>query len=420
MLSDEYQTIIFVDIPDPDNILMALQALLDSKGRVAIVLSPRIVDLSAARYGKKFAKIRRDVPFDTMALPIERGQQCPDVPTRWAKWFDPDGTLADEEIRKDTRLYVDVSAMRVTEVLRKFAPKDKEYTIFWDPHSLSEIKQPDMRHALHVHDFRFNFNKKETKQYKEVTKAHRRGGPALRTELRKICHRYIGRQREKMGLRSIDVTPIDIRDLFKANQKVEDARIVIGGPLTEALQYLKWTPDPGQITAMLGTRTRDRNTFRNVQFNLWKDLKSARDFLEIVAAKSLPMQIVPTECCKSKDDTDPCPYVLELSTYKELLSDSLVYRMIRRWGEDASQTQCYGAFDWVTAISAKEPQIFRWVPVKHEVCMEGEQISNITFADVQNGDLTSIQMAKADYEYMKETKHVLIREMKKVIPSKKT
>jgi hypothetical protein len=61
MLSDEYQTIIFIDIPDPDNILMALQALLDSTGRVAIVLSPRIVDLSAARYGPDFAKIKEKV-----------------------------------------------------------------------------------------------------------------------------------------------------------------------------------------------------------------------------------------------------------------------------------------------------------------------------------------------------------------------
>jgi hypothetical protein len=306
-----------------------------------------------------------------MALPIER-DQLPDVPEELDDWFRPDGTLADQEIMKDTRLYVDVSAMRVTGVLRKYAPKDKEYKIFWDPDSLFKINEPDMRHALHVHDFRFSFNEKETKQYKKVTEEHRSGGPDLRIGLRSICDQYIARQRIKMGLSLLQVTPIDIRDLFKANENVKKARLVIGGPLTEALQYLKWTPDPEQITAMLGTRTGDRNTFRDVQFNLWKDLESARDFLEIVAAKNLSMQITPTECCKGKDAKDLCPYVLKLSTYQELMGrTSLVYRMIRRWGEDASQTKHYGAFDWVTAISAKEPEIFLWVSVKHEVCMEG-------------------------------------------------
>jgi hypothetical protein len=415
MLSDEYQTIIFIDIPDPDNILMALQALLDSTGRVAIVLSPRIVDLSAARYGPDFAKIREKVGrFDTMALPIERDQP-PDVPEELKDWFRPDGTLADQEIMKDTRLYVDVSAMRVTEVLRKYAPKDKEYTIFWDPDSLLKIEQPDMRHALHVHDFRFNFNKEETKQYKEVTEEHRSGGPDLRAGLRKICDQYIARQREKMGLSLLQVTPIDIRDLFKTNENVKKARLVIGGPLTEALQYLKWTPDPEQITAMLGTRTGDRNTFRDVQFNLWKDLESARDFLEIVAAKNLSMQITPTECCKGKDATDLCPYVLKLSTYQELMGrTSLVYRMIRRWGEDASQTKHYGAFDWVTAISAKEPEIFLWVSVKHEVCMEGGEISNIKFVDVQNEDPTRIRMAIPDYKHMAGKKIILTDQMRRV------
>jgi hypothetical protein len=413
MLFHEFNTVVFTDIPDPDNILMMLQALAKSKGPVAIVLSPRIVDLSAARYGPNFAEIRKKVSFDTMAFPIEQGQR-PVVSEEWKKWFRHDGTLSSKKIRTDTRLYMDVSAMRVNEVLRKYAPH-KEYEIFWDPDSLHQIKEPDMRHALHVADFRFNFNTEHTKQYKEITAKHPSGGRALRKGLRKICYRYIARQCKEMDLGLSEITPTDLRYLLKANAKVEGARILIGGPLTEALQYLKSTPEPGNITAMFGTLTNDRNTFGDVQFNLRKDLKSARGFLEMVAAKGYRLQVVPTECCKSKDAADPCPYVLKLSNYQSIMGKkSLVYRMICRWGEDASQTQHYGAFDWITAISATTPEILRWVPVMHEVCLDGEKIKNIKFKEADVNVLTSIYMARHDYKYMADQKKILIDEMQEI------
>ncbi|RYN17069.1 hypothetical protein AA0119_g11463 [Alternaria tenuissima] len=412
-----FETIVFVDIPDPDNILMILHVLAVFKGRVAILLSPRIVDLSAVRYGSRFPEMIKKLGFATMATPITPGK-IPKVRKEWEKFFQPDATLSDPKVMEDTQLYVRVSKMRIEECIKKQFPEREGYEIFWDPDSLSKIEEPDMRHAFHAADYAFNFNEDEWKKYCNITEKHADGRPGLRDALRAVIEDYISRQTKEMALISFKPEPTDISDLYEANRKAKDARLSIGGPLTEALQYIQETPKPSKITAMCGTLTDDRSAFMGVQFNLKKDLESASIFFDRIVADKISLDAVPTECCKGKEK-DPCPYVLQFGTYKEIMGENaLTYQMIKRWGEQTSNKIQLGAFDWITAIAAWKSDIFPWVPVVHEVCQEGSTITNIKFAESKQSSL--IRMAKADYEYMEKKRPMLLEEMKKAFPKERT
>ena len=407
-----FETIVFVDIPDPDNILMILYVLAVSKGRVAIVLSPRIVDLSVVRYGEKFSEMRTKLGFKIMLDPIKQDNP-PQVPEKWEKFFKPDATLSDPKVKKDTRLYVHVSKLRIKECIQEQFPKRKDYEIFWDPNSLSKIKEPDMRHALHAADYAFNFDDNERKVYEGIISNHTQSGLKQRKALRAIIKQYIARKTEEMGLNSSKPKPTDINDLFKANDKIKNARLIIGGPLTEALQYIENTKGrPKIVYAMLGTLTNDRNIMGRPQFNVGKDAESANAFLKKIVDERIRMLVVPTECCKGKDEEDPCPYVLERCQYKELLEKSpLMFRMVPWWGEETGQETHYHAFDWITATVVTRQDIFKWVPVKHKACLSGKSVTNIKFA--KSTQPSTIFMAKPDYRYMDRKKPVLWEELKR-------
>lgn len=122
-----------------------------------------------------------------------------------------------------------------------------------------------MRHAFHVHDFKFNFNKDEMEAYDTAINDYRQRGNDLRVRLRGIMHIYVTRQTGELALESKDLEPRDVQLLIHANQNVSGVKIIIGGPFTEALQYLKGTRQvkPGRIVAMGATLKGNRNLFRN-------------------------------------------------------------------------------------------------------------------------------------------------------------
>ncbi|EMD86737.1 hypothetical protein COCC4DRAFT_42188 [Bipolaris maydis ATCC 48331] len=392
-----FRTVVFVDIPDPDNILMILHALALSKERVAIVLSPRILDLSAKRYDQKFSEIRKVLGFKVMFEPIAQGKE-PNVCRKWKEFFQADGTLSDREVLKDTLLYMRVSKVRIKECIEEQYPEGKDYEIFWDPGSLSKIKKPDMRHAIHTADYAFNFNENEQQEYQNIANLHKASD--RRNRLRDLCQQYIFRQTKGIHLNSSKIGPTDMKDLFEANLEVEDAILLIGGPLTEALQYIHRTnSQPKTVYAMLGTLTNDRNILGRPQFNIGKDAKSANAFLNEILKKKIEMLIVPTECCKGKDEQNPCPYVLQHNEYQDLLKRSpLLSKMVASWVKETGQETGYHAFDWIAAAVMGRRKIFQWVPVKHKKHkkhLPGEIIIDIEFSKADQP--STIWMATENY-----------------------
>ncbi|KNG52830.1 hypothetical protein DDE82_009137 [Stemphylium lycopersici] len=402
-----YPWVINVDVPDPDNIAMILYILAVYKGRVAIVLSPRIVDLSVARYGKEFPKMVKTLRFETMYEPIKENEK-PDVPEKWKDFFRPDSTLSDLEVVEDTELYMRVSKMRIIECIKEQHPRRNNYKIFWDPESLSKIKEPDMRHALHVADYAFNFNDAERKRYEEITQ--KPSGSSLRESLRVLCNAYIDRIIEDIDHRRTAKLS-NIEKLFKANLRVKGTTLIIGGPLTEALQYIKNTKSrPKAVYAMLGTLTRDRNILGKPQFNIGKDPKSAHRFLKNMSKNQIPMFTVPTECCKGRDQEDPCPYAFQEHEWKELFKNSpLMLRIVGQWLKERGATQ-FLAFDLIAAIPM-ERKIFDWVSVTYEARRIGEVIKDIEFSITEES--SCILMAEANYERMSKRKKRMQRQVKR-------
>lgn len=409
-----YKTVVFVDIPDPDNILMILQTLrCYSKRKVAIVVSPRIVDLSVPRYGPDFVTILKKVGLTKMAIPIQ-DEQPHEVPEEVAHWFHKDADLNDNEVKRDTMLYMRLSVLRITECLQARGINPQKYTIFWDEQSLQKMKRPDMRHAFHVHDFKYNFNQAEMKEYNRITATYRSRGWDLRKRLRRVCTRYINRISAELALDKGEEILNNMEALLVANKRAKNAALLVGGPFTELLTYLKWAPQPAIITAMAGSFKSDRNIFNGVQFNLWKDMESAKAVFEHVVEKKIRLDIIPTECAKGKGEGRSCPYVLDMSEYKDILgADSLEFRTIEQYVEDKGGVS-YEAFDWVTAVAVTNCRIFRWHTVVHKPLKEGEKTINISFR-LAGSQSSSISMAKDDYEYMESKRQELIEGMKKIV-----
>ncbi|KAB2100054.1 hypothetical protein AG0111_0g11678 [Alternaria gaisen] len=204
----------------------------------------------------------------------------------------------------------------------------------------------------------------------------------------------------EMSLNPSKPEPTDINDLFEANDKVKNARPIIGRPPTEVLQYIANTEGPPKIVyAMLGTRTNDRNMPGRPHFNVAKDAESANAFLKKIFDERTQMLVVPTECCKGKDEKDPCPYVPERCRYKELSEKSpSMSRIVPWWSEETGQETHYHAFDWITATVVTRQDIFKWVPVKHKACLSGKSVTNIKLA--KSTQPSTIFMAKPDYRYV--------------------
>jgi hypothetical protein len=172
---------------------------------------------------------------------------------------------------------------------------------------------------------------------------------------------------------------------------------------------------------MMGTLTNDRNIREGVQFNVGKDPKSANNFLNKITADWIRTMLVPTECCKGKDEKNPCPYALDPKGYQDLLESKspLLYKMVGLWMQETGQKASYNPFDWITAIAAEKETIFkRWVPVTHEQCQSGKSVTNVVFTRTQQA--SPIFMAKPDYNYMSEKTDEVREEMRRTFPKERS
>ncbi|KAL6161914.1 hypothetical protein ACJQWK_11930 [Exserohilum turcicum] len=409
MAKKQFKTVLFIDIPDPDNFLMAHHVLNSFSWPIAIVLSSRIVDFSVPRYEENvYAEMKESISIKTLITPIR--DEIPDVEPQFKKWFYADSTLEDDEVLRDSKMYTKLSALRLMESLQNRGVKRTDFKIFWHEESFLKMPSPDMRHAFHVHDFKFNFNSEEMAKYR-ATQDNPERGNKLRTSLRETCGQYIRRQEAELALDENDDILTDLSALITANCQTEGAVLIIGGPLTEAWIYIKKTPEPSLVTMMNGTLKKTGNLF-NDPFNTHKDKRAAKEFLECVVRESIPTQLVPTECIRSMDSQSTCPFTLRLSECETILgSNTLEYSMVEQWVEDTGKQRSYAPFDWITAVAASDPSIYSWIPVKLKTSSTtGDNGKTIVFSKTKKD--TSLEIAQDDYKEMKIVKERLISSMK--------
>jgi hypothetical protein len=401
-----YPVIVFIDIPDPDNLLMVLDVIINHPNdTIAIVLSPRVVDLSVPRYGQEFETIKDAVGLANMAIPIESDDALA-VPDHLQDWFYKDANTSDLEVMQDTLMYMRTSSLRIAEILQKYGVLRERYRIFWDEGRLQTAQRPDMRHAFHVHDFSYSFNNEEMKSYKQAIAHSRTRSLRLRVSLRRVIHTYMTRQVGELALTCTDDKLNKFEELVKANKDLKNARLIIGGPFTEALAYLKGTRTPDRIVAMAFSIRMDRNIFQNLQFNLWKDMQSAEEFVGFVQKRKIKLDIVPTEVCKGTEN-NACPFELRLKDYYSILGEhSLLYHALKQYKLDTDRGETYAAFDWIAAIAATKPSIFQWRSIKLRP-KSYRGVRNIFVEEVDGDEESTICMAWDDYDFMKEKRMAL-------------
>ncbi|KAH5617509.1 hypothetical protein HBI23_255320 [Parastagonospora nodorum] len=418
-----YERIVFVDIPDPDNFFMVLHIINSYPGqRVAVVLNTRVLDLSVTRYDDEFRDIAGRVGVERMALPLEKDLDHPAVPHNLAHFFRRDAGLDVEEVREDTLMYMVVSSLRLAAFLRENSIRTDQYDMFLQATSegstmrlQTTVTRPAVHHPFHVDDFKYGFNPAELDKYNEVIRNCRHPRPGRRIGLQSVCHKYIERQVKELGLKNSRDLLHSFEDLIKENGSTRCRSLVVGGPFTEALMYLKSAPKPKEIIAMAGSMKQDRNIFKNTQFNFWADFDSAKAFLELVTKKRIRLKLVPTECGKGTK-TEPCPLVMHLDVYKGFLGErSLAFQMIQRYVQDKGDVS-YGAFDWIAAVAATHPRCFVWIRVKYTVTGEREDHGrNIRFGKVAKYRRLNMQMASGDVQHLGKRKPGIVDAMKHVV-----
>jgi len=423
MASATDKHIVFVDIPDTDNIMMVYQVLRDFPNEhIPIVLSPRPVDFRIARYGRDFPRLRSLFPKGTpgnrrMLLPVTHDSTWVNALGQDKESFTIDATFRDESVREDTELYMRLSELRFAELLDSMGISPDRYTFYRDGDLENSKIQLGLRHAAHVHDFTYGFNEAEMDEYNKIwTSNEGKSSDSYRTQLRKLCRSYISRMSAGAVTGRIKSRPF--RELIKADSDNKIKRhLLVGGPFTEVLKYMKKVKVKG-ILAMAGfitggtseTRNKDQiNLFAN-QFNFHVDLTSAQNVLDIVVEKGIPIKLLPTECVKeSSFELEPN----ELATIfpgSAAVPVPLIRRVADRYIKDSGASKSY-MFDWIAAILFTSPKLLPSTRrMRHEIRLDKEtQLPVLWLEEDGHGP---IEVFFNDKEIMKKNRPSLLKKMK--------
>ncbi|KAF1951384.1 hypothetical protein CC80DRAFT_508999 [Byssothecium circinans] len=406
--------IIFVDIPDPDNLYMIIYLLrryqntpLD--GKVCIVLSPRILDLRAPHYGPHFRKLLHHCEgIENLAFPIlNQGmleERIQDVPEEYRQWFYIDEDYAGaESIQEDTELYMEVSILRFVYALTLQGFSTEQYQIYWDRRSLGksatetsydQLGDPAIRHAFHVHDFRYGFNGEKKESYAGIVKEYQ-GHPSdeLRGRLRPLLDSHVKRMltvlkqdEPKNFYEDFDALIEDCHD----SKRAANAHLFIGGPFTEAWRYIYEMDGDGdapaefqtgtrrgdlpvEVTAMAWSIDNSINIFPE-QFNLYADSHSAQAIFRMIETRGTPCRIIPTDSIKQTDYHFKWEDTVEIFGRSKYLSN-LVENFDRDTGGD-HKDRYWCNFDGIAAVAHDMPELFDWVPMGVKMTLEKTAAGN--------------------------------------------
>jgi hypothetical protein len=432
--------VIFVDIPDPDNILMIIYLLRhyqthNHDGKIAIVLSPRAIDFSIPSYGAQFPVLRKAFPGDFKALimPIRNEdllkERMKTVPEEFKPWFYVDEGCNNKNVLDDTLLYMEVSILRTIHTLDRQRFSRNDYEVYWDQssldcsedHEMKKLGNPAMRHAFHSHDFTYDFDDRELEQYRKIIRGYQGApSPELRSKLRALCIRYRNRMRRQLGKPASGKEDNGkFEDLVLSRQThnihrdgpLPNIRLIIGGPFTEALRYLSGVgiqPPDGvldkayrlEATIMAGSRDTSKNIFPN-QFNIYADVAAAASVFKMWDDWKIPTMIVPTECVKSSE------YQFTLEEAEQMLNKSEHLKtLVKRFDADTGKSGIWCGFDVIAAVAHVQKDIYTWEPVRGDYSDVEGPASNKPY-EFKPAPGSTLLMAIPDKEYMAKNRDEL-------------
>ena len=250
-----------------------------------------------------------------------------DVPEDVRKWFAWDADFTEDYVREDSEIHLWVSVVRFISFLHEHGIGLDRFRIYSDEEtrSIHSSLTVGIHHPAEVLDFTWDFNAKEHDDYNnavdEAWREHMDNDKTihshwLRHKVGSICKAYIKRRTEELEIPHPRIIINKLDELIKLNLHANiSPRMLIGGPFTEPLKYLKATDGKVELIFAMSFYTVGAvNLFEN-QFNLFVDLKSAEELVEFVERKRIPMSklaaslstlrllmtliaVLPTECVK--------------------------------------------------------------------------------------------------------------------------
>jgi inosine-uridine nucleoside N-ribohydrolase len=419
--------IVFVDIPDPDNVLMVLQVLRDFPNEhIAVVLSPRPVSFAIPPYGDEFAPLESEVGLKRMIAPssqVADREWMTVLDSCSQAWFalDLDQDCCDSAVLEDTRLYMSVSACRFRNFLDAHGVSSSRYELFWDEDGSPSKIAVGMRHAFHVPDYTYDFNDAERSRYQEVLESAANTrieedsttvrSADLRDTIRSICDSYIHRHAKAWSPDQASGVPTNmlrnLHELMVANVASNTtANMIIGGPFTEALVFLQHAP-VRSVTAMGGFIHGGSNLFPN-QFNFHVDMTSAKLFLDLIVEKSISCTLLPTEAVKGT------VFALTQTELDCVVAESPAARkLIGLYHRDSHSTgRPYTLYDWIAAIAFTHSDLLPTRKVSSYLQREPDGTEVIRFREDNAG---RICMFWNDAEHMQNMKAELIEIMRNTV-----
>lgn len=398
--------VLFADPPDTDNPLMCLEILkaavkLDPSSVTPIVLSPRVLDLKAKRYGKDFNRIKDVVGIKRMVYPLTKDPE-------WAKhldgdmrpYFSKDADFSVPYMRRDAHMYMVLTAFRFASFFEKQGIPRSNYDFYWAKSSLDKVIV-GLHHPLHVPDYSYDFNEVELEKYYAAENGP--AGDERQKQLLAVCNEYIDRQAEYFGYEEPRTILHDFHDLIKLKRESGlSSSLTIGGPFPEALEFVQELPVSDVWAMAFYTEGKLNVVKRN--FNDHLDHNSAKEFVQFVSDQRIKFTIVPTECCKG------CPFQLDQSKLKEVFQNSpSIMAMIERFTRETGTLRDIVLFDWVAALAQLHPSLLPVRRVEGFLRVDDEGDELIEFRDSDTGNMW---MCVDDHGYMKDQKHQLMRLMK--------
>lgn len=386
------EILVFVDIPDPDNLLCCLSLLRGNpNAHVYIILSPRPVDFSVEPYPLAVYKMFSTEQFITPYSKAPDWVQTISDPEIKKHFTRVDAVFDGEEIDKNTRIYMETSAYRFARFLEDRGVSRNQYDIYWDEASMEKIC-PGVRHAQHRPDYTYGYDhtydcdetskklrENQLAEHDEIMKlsdplepvksdeitdeqhdeARGQWKTALknmqnqrRNRLRKFCKKYneyqqafwVKKHVSKPILSKFDAL---IKMFEDTPRKAEDMSTVVGGPLTELYKWVVQKKKPtGPLVKMLVFIDGKDNKLPN-QFNCHVDLVSAWKFLRHAVKHQVQVLLVPTECIKSES------WKLSEKELGEIFDGhASVWQLFKKF----NNREVF-LFDWITAIVARQPGI---------------------------------------------------------------
>nr|GAT45482.1 predicted protein [Mycena chlorophos] len=377
---------IFVDTVDMDNPLLCLsQAKGNPNAFIHIILStPK--------------------PAHRLATPLDGDD--PDwaaaVPDELKDYFKRDARFGDVDapyLLEDLELYMQLSAFRFTAILVDSGVSRDRFGFYQASWAHQHIV-PGIRHAMHVPDYTYDFDADEKAKFDAVYTTL--SGDALREKLLDVCRDYVSRQSTRFGipLESTGIftdfdTLLDQESLL--DQPAEPRTMVIGGPLTEALPFLRRLR-VRRIFAMLLCVHGDLNVFPE-QYNVLLDRASCTAFLDLVQARGIPMRIVPTELVKGS----PLQLTADELGYVFAPAPRLL-EMVLAYTHGTQIMPGVALFDWVMGILERHPE---WVPTRRVVWyhaqVKGQRV--IRVRDVGPAEESCLEMYEVGAEALERTFH---------------